>query len=42
MPLASGVIIHDSEKNLWEKLVENGKAERILIENQPDHYRFIA
>lgn len=41
-PLASGIIIHDSEKNLWEKLVENGKAERILIENQPDHYRFIA
>jgi len=40
-PLTSGVIIHDSEKNLWEKLVENGKAERIPSGNGPQRYRFI-
>ena len=41
-PLTSGVIIHTSEKNLWEKLVENGKAERIPSGEGPQRYRFIA
>ncbi len=41
-PLTSGVIIHDSEKNLWEKLVQDGKVERIPSGKGPQRYRFIA
>jgi hypothetical protein len=41
-PLTSGVIIHNSEKDLWEKLVEDGKAERIPSGKGPQRYRFIA
>lgn len=41
-PLTSGVIIHNSEKDLWEKLVGDDKAERIPSGKDPQRYRFIA